>query len=187
MNVIFLDFDGVIDTQHFVSDEDIESKIAILAKICKKYECKVVIEAAAKDAIDEDTMDIDSDCDWVKFIFSLFNKYGIDCIGRTPNVTKKINEYTSISMWKEDEIRLYLFRHPEIDHYCVIDDDDLDYRGSDLNKVKKHLLKTICYSNNKKDEGLLESHDEEIKKILENNNEIKQYALKRKKYALHKY
>ena len=34
------------------------------------------------------------------------------------------------------EIRLYLFRHPEIEHYVVIDDDDLGPNNSDLNKVR---------------------------------------------------
>ena len=29
MNVIFLDFDGVLDTIHYNSDEDIENKIMI--------------------------------------------------------------------------------------------------------------------------------------------------------------
>ena len=41
------------------------------------------------------------------------------------------------------QIRLFLFRHPEIEHYCVIDDDDLAPKKSDLNKVRKHLVKTL--------------------------------------------
>ena len=34
-----------------------------------------------------------------------------------------LDDYSFYSIWKEDEIRLYLFRHPEVLHYCVIDDD----------------------------------------------------------------
>ena len=55
-----------------------EKKIAILASICKKYNCKVVIEASAKDAIDEETLEIDEDCEWVRFIFDMFKKYKIE-------------------------------------------------------------------------------------------------------------
>lgn len=178
MNVIFLDFDGVIDTKHFKTDDDVEEKIKILSDICKEYNCKIVIEAAAKDTIDEETMATDGE--WVKFIFSLFKKYNIECIGRTPNVIKryKNNDYTPI--WKEDEIRLYLFNHPEIEHYCVIDDDDLFPKNSDLNKVRNHLVKTIYYSNNKEEEGLLEIHKKQVGKILQKENEIRRLALKRK-------
>ena len=178
MNVIFLDFDGVLDTFHYRSHEDVERKIAILADICKEYNCKVVIEAAAKDAIDEKTLKIESE--WVNFIFNLFEKYGIECIGRTPNVERRFSKNSYTSIWKEDEIRLYLYRHPEIEHYCVIDDDDLGPRNSDLNKVRSHLLKTICYSDNYEEEGLLEKHKEEIGKILKKENHIRRLVLKNK-------
>lgn len=46
MNVIFLDFDGVLSTFHYNSLEDIERKIKILADICIEYNCKVVKETA---------------------------------------------------------------------------------------------------------------------------------------------
>ena len=178
MNVIFLDFDGVLDTIHYNSYEDVEKKVVILADICNTYNCKVVIEAAAKDAIDEDTMEVKGK--WVTFIFSLFDKYGIECIGRTPNVLKKYDRLSSVPMWKEDEIRLYLFRHPEIEHYCVIDDDDLQPYNSDLNKVRDHLLTTIYYSSDPDEEGLLEEHKEKIGELLKKENEVRRLVLKRK-------
>ena len=79
MNVIFLDFDGVLDTVHYLSNEDVEKRIKILADICKEYDCKIVIDASAKIAIDEETLEIDGE--WVEFIFDCFNKYEIECIG----------------------------------------------------------------------------------------------------------
>lgn len=170
MNVIFLDFDGVLDTIHYSSRDDVERRIKILGDICKEYEAKVVIEAAAKDAIDEETLETDSD--WVNFIFDCFNKYEIDCIGRTPTIGKKINKYASYPIWKEDEIISYLIDHPEIEHYCVIDDDDLSPRNSDLNKVRNHLVKTIYYSDNFDEEGLLEKHKCEVGKVLKLDNGI---------------
>ena len=176
MNVIFLDFDGVLDTYHYQSNEDVEAKIKILAEICHEFNCKIVIEAAAKNAIDEETMETQSK--WVNFIFSLFKKYKIECIGRTPNVEKRYSPSCSRPMWKEDEIRLYLLRHPEIKHYCIIDDDDLMPYESDLNKVREHLLTTIDYSKTKEEEGLLIEHKEEIGKILEKENEIRKLILK---------
>lgn len=178
MNVIFLDFDGVLDTFHYNSYEDVEKRIAILADVCKEYDCKIVIEAAAKDAIDEDTMVTESK--WVNFIFDLFEKYGIGCVGRTPNVKRKYSSSSYMPMWKEDEIRLYLFRHPEIEHYCVIDDDDLYPYNSDLNKVREHLVKTIDYSDNPEEEGLLEIYKDDIGKILKKENKIRKMVLKKR-------
>ena len=43
----------------------------ILADICKEYNCKVVIEAAAKNVINEETMEIEEGS-WVNNIFELF-------------------------------------------------------------------------------------------------------------------
>ena len=163
MNVIFLDFDGVLNTIHYSSDKDVERRIRILADICKEYNCKIVIEASAKDAINEETMEVEGE--WVSFIFSLFKKYGIECIGRTPNIDKKLEGELHTPIWKEDEIKLYLDRHPEIEHYCIIDDDDASPK-SDLDKVRDHLVKTIYYSNNPEEEGLLESHKEKVGEII---------------------
>ena len=188
MNVIFLDFDGVLST---ASDsynslkcyKILRKRIAILAEICKEYNCKIVIEASAKNAIDEETMEISKNAHWVNLIMSLFKEYGIECIGRTPNVRIDKSNGTYIDMWKEDEIILYLKNHPEIEHYCVIDDDDtvtmLHWEKSDLDKVRDHLVIPLYYSNNPEEEGLLPKHKEEVGRILEKENEIRKLVLRK--------
>ena len=184
MNVIFLDFDGVIDTNYYRSDEQIEEKIKLLGDICHSLNCKVVIEASAKNAIDEETLEIDEEALWVLKIFELFKKYNIECIGRTPNVRRKTSNDSYIPIWKEDEIRLFLYRHPEIEHYCVIDDDDLAemYRKSDLDKVRKHLVKTKDFLSEKpEDEGLQPHHKELVEEVLNKENEIGNLIRKNKK------
>lgn len=168
MNVIFLDFDGVLDTYHYNSLEDIERRIKVLADICSENNCKVVIEASSKDAIDEESLEVEEDS-WVNDVFRLFKKYGIECIGRTPNIEKKISESITLPMWKEDEIIQYLKMHPEIKRYCIIDDNDtksMHWGNSDLDKVRDHLIETIYYSNNPEEEGLLPKHKYEVEKIL---------------------
>ena len=166
MNVIFLDFDGVLDTKHYNSYEDIEKRIKLLSEICKENDSKVVIEASSKNAVDEETLEVEEYAEWIKFIFKMFNKYGIECIGRTPNVEKTDSKGSIIDIWKEDEILLYLSRHPEIEHFCVIDDDDQAIYCSDLDKVRDHLVKTIYFSDNPEEEGLLPRHKEEVAKKL---------------------
>ena len=180
MNVIFLDFDGVISTIHCHSNEDIERRIKLLAEICQEFNCFIVIEASAKNAIDNDTLKINPEAEYVNLIFKYFKKYGIKCIGRTPNVRRKDNNpLKETEMWKEDEIRLYLYRNPEIDHYCIIDDDDLN-PNSDLNKVRNHLVKTKYYSHDYNEEGLLPKHKKEIEEVLNKENEIKKLVIKKK-------
>ena len=175
MNVIFLDFDGVLETIHYDSLDDVERRIKILAEICKEYDCKIVIEASAKEAIDEETLEV-AEGSWVNNIFKLFKKYKIECIGRTPSIEIKTGPNSYISIWKEDEIIKYLQEHPEIEHYCIIDDDDtksMHWKKSDLDKVRDHLVETIYDSNNPEEEGLLPKHKEEVGKVLRKDNDIK--------------
>lgn len=44
---------------------------------------------------------------------------------------------------------------------------------SDLDKVRDHLVMPIWYSKDPSEEGLLEKHKEEIRKVLELENEKK--------------
>ena len=186
MNVIFIDFDGTLSTMHYSKGKDIEKRIAILADICKEYNCKVVIEASAKIAIDEETMEIDPEAKRVNYIFRLFKKYGIECIGRTPEVRKILGKNTYLSEWKENEIRLYLLRHPEIKHYCILDDNDtinmFHWETGDLDKVKDHLVETVSYSKeNPEEEGLLPKHKELVGEVLKRENRIRSYVLSKKR------
>ncbi len=184
MNVIFIDFDGTLDSYYYKAYEDTEEKVKILADICHEYDAKVVIEASAKSAINEETMEIDSKAEWVLYLFYLFNKYDIDVIGRTPEVRRYTSpdRHSYIGMWKEDEIRLYLMRHPEIEHYCVIDDDDLTkvfHRKSDLDKVREHLVSPDYYNDDNPElEGLQPYHKEMVGEALKKENDVLKLMLK---------
>ncbi len=193
INVIFIDFGGTLvglsDPTSYEGRkealEKLEKRIAVLTDICKTYNCKVVISSGAKTAINERTMEIDPNNTWVKSIFELFKKYGIDVIGRTPDVRRRLSEHSEIPQWKEDEIRLYLFRHPEIIHYCVLDDEDtanlFHWDRSDLEKVREHLVSPTYYNpTHPEEEGLQPHHKEEVGKALEKENEIRRLILKRK-------
>ena len=186
MNVIFLDFDGVINTLNKnlkpLEDENaMERRIKILGDICKKYDCKVVIESSHKEWIDEITLK--TDVEWIKNMFDLFEKYGIECVGRVPNIQHEIEPGRFVDLWKEDEIIEYLNMHPEVEHFCVLDDDDLvtiparennDFSRSDLNKVRDYLISPLFYSNtNPNEAGLQMSHIDEVGEILKKENIFK--------------
>ena len=197
MNVIFLDFEGVLDTYgdmvlelycgvpKEVIRKRVERRIAILADICREYDCKVVIEAAAKSNIDDETLEIIEPSERLEFYFSMFKKYGIEVIGKTPDVEiKETRESSTLihSMNKQIEIMLYLYRHPEIDYFCVIDDDDeasIYHRKSDLEKVKNHLVRTLDFQDNPDEEGLLERHKELVGRALQEENKVKKLIKRR--------
>lgn len=181
--MIFLDMDGVMDTTYYKSYEQIEEKFKILGSICHELNAKIVIEASCKDGIDEYTLEHEGK--WLDFIFEMFDKYGIECVGRTPAVGRHTNDFSGLSMWKEDEILLYLSLHPEVEHFCVIDDDDYyeqtRHTISDLEKLRDYLVKTIYTSfDNPKEEGLLLRHKEEIARILKKENIFKNYLIENK-------
>ena len=188
MKIIFIDFDGVMNTlqdkhdywNNIISEETMKERelkrIKILADACRKYDAKVVIESAHKDRIDEDTLE--TDVDWIREFLDKLKDNGIEVVGRTPCLEEFREDYKDLPpIWKEYEILEYLNRHPEVEHYCVIDDDDLvsipareegDFSRSDLNKVRDHLLAIYPTGlDGKFDNGLQESHKEEIGKILE--------------------
>lgn len=192
MKVIFVDFDGVLYGIHDIFRNGVkvpESKwlerlnksIRILSDICSENDAKIVIESAYKDLIDEDTLE--TDVDWVKRILESMKDQNIEVIGRTPNLESfKENYDGNPPIWKEDEILEYLRRHPEIDNYCVIDDDDLvtipakkegDYSRSDLNKVRDHLVTTEYINlDNPEEEGLQEYHKEEVKRVFQKKRKV---------------
>ena len=185
MNVIFLDFDGVLNPIREESLEQLEKRVEILSRICKETDSKVVISSGNKNRISSKTNRPKQNANkWTKYLFLLFDKYEIECIGKTPNVERRFTDFETVDQWKEDEIRKYLFNHPEVDHYCVIDDDDFavddDKRYSSLNKVRAHLVETCMYSpNGSSEECLLERHIDEVKEVMKLDNEIKRFALKK--------
>lgn len=179
MNVIFLDFDGVINTLNSVlrpkeKENAKEERIKILSEICHRYDCKVVIISSHKDQIDEETLE--TDLDWIKEYFRLFKKYDIEVIGRTPLVEKNFEE-NYYRIIKEDEIEEYLKKHKEVERFCIIDDDDLisepskkkgDFRNSDLNRYREYLISPLLYSDiDPTKAGLQREHIEEVGKILQ--------------------
>ncbi len=188
IKVLFIDFDGVLsslndkDDDEEATKEKIEKRIEILANIARIYQCKIVIESGNKRKIDEQTMQIDPKSDHIKYIFELFKKYNIECIGRTPEVP--IYEYGGYTHYKGVEIRKYLFRHPEIVAYCVLDDDDtitlFHWRHSDLEPVQNHLVRTIYYSKEHPENVCIQyKYMNAIGAALQEDNEIRKLALKR--------
>lgn len=135
-----------------------EDKVKILGNIIKLTGAKIVLTSSRrwdwKDGSDK--LQTYSH----RALKYLFDKYNIEVIGITPKVPGGNEKYSSLS-WRENEIKKYLIEHPDIESFCVID-DDID----DLMTLKQFLIETSFGTNIWDDGGLQNEHVEQAVKIL---------------------
>lgn len=129
MNVVFLDYDGVVNTPMWdsdgkrctyssASDNKVNNFQAVqwVSEFCQKYEYGIVVTSTWR-------------C-WDNYKDCLINgglRKGIPILGRTPHLFNRT---------RGDEIQMYLDSHPEIENFLIFDDD------SDMGNLKEHLVKT---------------------------------------------
>lgn len=119
MNVIFLDFNGVLDTSSNMDVID-EGNLMRLKELTQLTQAKVVISSSLKNSY----YYTGRYSRLLQSIIDTLLENGIDVIGITPKAESR-----------EEEIQLYLSNHPEIDNFCIIDDD------YDMSSFKDNLVK----------------------------------------------
>lgn len=129
MNVVFLDYDGVVNTPmwdadgehcrcNFPLDNKVNNFQAVqwVSEFCQTYRYDIVVTSTWR------SYDNYKDC--------LINgglRTGIKILGRTPYVLNKE---------RGDEIQKYLDDHPEVENFLIFDDD------SDMGNLVDHLIRT---------------------------------------------
>lgn len=117
MNVIFLDYDGVVnipmwneDGTHcqynFPKDNKVNNFQAVqwISEFCQKYDYHIVVTSTWR-----------MDRNYKECLTNGGLREGIEILGRTE------------SLWEQsrgEEIKLYIDSHPEIERYIIIDDED---------------------------------------------------------------
>ena len=168
MNIIFLDIDGVINTFHFglknyknkyggylIIDP---GKVEILKQICDLTNSKIVLSTGWKDIIDDELKPLDING---RFLLEIFNEYEIPLIGKTITIPKDLGHGKKTKFWKEYEIIDYLSNHSEINHFCIIDDEE-----TGLESLLDYLVRTKDHQVLEEDEGIKVEHINDINKIL---------------------
>ena len=144
MKVIFLDFNGVLDTW-FEMDKINYDNLQRLKWIVRDTDAKVVLTTSNKRSyVTSGVMN-----PIMVMLTTRLMEEGIDVIGVTPNADTR-----------EHEIMLYLYEHPEIENYVIIDDD------YDMEKLADHLVKLPCQNIGQEQLGLQKEHAEKAIKIL---------------------
>lgn len=119
MNVVFLDYNGVLDTNLNMDVIDL-GNLSRLKMLVDMFDAKVVISSSLKNPF----YYCGRHSKLFQEILNTLLESGIDVIGITPK-----------GETREEEILMYLNSHPEVSNYCILDDD------YDMERLKDHLVK----------------------------------------------
>lgn len=115
MKVIFLDFNGVLDTSYKIDEVNYDN-LQRLKYIVHETEANVVISSSIKNSF----LLTNRMNSTLRALLDRLMCEGINVLGFTP-----------YGYSREEEIKMYLEAHPEIDSFVVIDDDyDMDFGES---------------------------------------------------------
>lgn len=119
MKVIFLDFNGVLDNSKKFNIVD-EENLSILKEVIEVTGAKVVISSSTKNTY----FYCGQHNRVMKYLIDVLTENNIEIYGMTPWLEKR-----------EDEIKTYLKNNPDIEEYCIIDDDYY------FESMKEHMVK----------------------------------------------
>lgn len=135
MNVVFLDFDGVVNIPYWSYDEtdklvcrfnsSSDGKVnnfqacQWVSEFCERYDYKIVVSSIWRNFDDN----------YAKYLYNGGLRKNIEVIGRTPYGDKQ----------RGDEITEWLSKHPEVENYLIFDDD------SDMTIHMDRLVKCDSY------------------------------------------
>lgn len=143
MKVIFLDFNGVLDTYDNFDVID-TLNLYILVDAINLTDSKVVITSSNKDSFYR----TGKYNQIMLYLINTLREHNVEVLG----ITKKLNT-------REEEIIDYLKSHPEITHYCILDDDYF------FESMSEHQIKLT--SQNEGGNGLQETTTYEIVRKLQ--------------------
>lgn len=132
INVVFLDFDGVVNTMQWRQDEEtgkwkslfanpdhdaVNDRQAVqwVSEFCEKYNYSIVCSSTWRYSDD-----------YAKYLINAGLRPGIRIIGRTPHIENRIRGF-EISQWLKE--------HPEVENYLIFDDDN------DMGDLIDHLVR----------------------------------------------
>ena len=125
MNVVFLDINGVLDTNENMDVIDY-GNLHRLKQLVDMFNAKVVISSSLKNSF----YLTGHYSKLLQGIVDVLLETGIDIVGITPQGSSR-----------EEEIKMYIDNHPEISNYCILDDD------YDMESLKEHLVKLPTQMN----------------------------------------
>ncbi|WP_160672122.1 HAD domain-containing protein [Clostridium sp. C8-1-8] len=138
MKIIFLDVDGVLNTEGFLNDNPGVAidywKISILKYIIKKTGALIVMSSGWRLWFDDNMMPTEA---YSQQLYDIFRENRLEIYDKTPDFsTDEIRERKTFSHVKAKEIVAWLEDNKDIEKYVVI--DDLLLKDENINA---HLVK----------------------------------------------
>ncbi len=144
MKVVFLDIDGVLNSNFWNQDHTKEisegkyvdsDKVKLLAKIIKASDASIILHSGWRFWFDENNRPTRKEAEYLE---TSLRKYGLSIQGATPNLTtEEIRKTKKFSKVKAEEILTWIQNHDGIDGWVVL--EDLDLNNS---IVEKHQVRT---------------------------------------------
>ena len=133
MKVIFLDFDGVLNSANYLlGREDCgvvidPTRMVLLKQIAQATDAKIVLSTSWREHWSKNPAECDSTG---VLINSIFGKYDLQILDKTPELRAR----------REVEIINWLDKHPEVKNFVVLDD-----RLLSADYLNGHFIKTSNY------------------------------------------
>ena len=139
MKVIFLDIDGVLNSEKFLKNNPNQAidknSVSILKNIVDKTGAVIIMSSGWRLWFDDNMMPEDG---YSQCLYDILSEFDIKLFGRTPDFsTEEIRTRKTFSHVKAKEITAWLNEHEIVDKYVVI--DDLDLKNEEINS---HLIRT---------------------------------------------
>ncbi len=157
MKVIFLDFDGVLNSDQYDSERDQtadtnidESRLPLLKQIVDATGAKIVLSTTWRCYWEENPNDCDAIGIWMN---ALFAKYGLEIFGKTPRLSFRAGRKAEVLSWLE-------FAPEQVDSFVIIDDYAFGWE-----ELTSRLVKTSAHIGR----GLELCHVEKAIDILTND------------------
>ena len=151
MKVIFLDIDGVLNSEDFLKNNPNQaidkSSVSILKNIVDKTGADIIMSSGWRLWFDDNMMPEDG---YSQCLYDILCEFKIGLSGKTPDFsTEEIRTKKTFSHVKAKEIIAWLNEHEIVDKYVVIDDLDLNNE-----EIKAHLIRTNGQVGITEDDGM---------------------------------
>lgn len=133
MKVIFLDFDGVLNSSKYLLNSEAygvaidPSRMALLKQIVDAADAKIVLSTSWREHWSKDLASCNSTG---VLINNIFSEYDLQVYDKTPELHAR----------REIEIKSWLDKHPEVKSFVVLDD-----RLLSADYLNGHFIKTFNY------------------------------------------
>ena len=139
MKVIFLDIDGVLNSEEFLKNNQNEcidrNNVSILKNVIDETGAVIVMSSGWRLWFDDNMMPEDG---YSRCLYDILCEFDIKLFGKTPDFsTDEIRTKKTFSHVKAKEIIAWLSEHEEANKYVVL--DDLDLKNEEINS---HLVRT---------------------------------------------